>query len=420
MPRSVLVSGVLPAVLAENSGVGDWAATLSLSGDLAGLVGVELVGPHALAFDAFLLPGLDAVRIAPWGAVDYESLPDPVLRFSLRFRFADGGVVDDPEPRAVTVLDVDDTAPTGLAFASGGTVVAGAIGAAIGRLAVTDPDTMAGFTFTFAEEDAWRFEVVGGVLKLRDGISLGLDDMPQRPLIVEVWDGHRSAAFLLWIGVADPGTRLADLAPGETRGGLGLVGPDAVLALRESRDLARVDGLAGGEQLLTLQDGGQVVLPAVQRVQFVDGFQDIGAGSAGVRAAALVQALTGHAAEAKVLAGLVARAEAGVAWTELAAGLPVPGGSDADAVTALYHNALGRDPSGAELASQLGRLAGGVTRAQLAVDVALGAESLGHQPEGGVWVADALGADGAWRAGTGGLPGTTVPVAVAPDQPWLL
>ena len=96
----------------------------------------------------------------------------------------------------------------------------------------------------------------------------------------------------------------------------------------------------------------------------------------------------------------------GLAWTDLAAGLTGLGGSDAEVVAALYHNALGRDPSGAELAAELGRLAAGVSRAQLAVDVALGAELLGHQPAGGVWVADALGSDAAWRAGTGGLPGT--------------
>ncbi|WP_431271042.1 hypothetical protein [Dankookia sp. P2] len=207
MPRAVLVSGVLPATLAENSRPGDWAATLSLSGDLDGLVGVELLGRDALDFSASLLPGLDAVRIVPGAMVDYESLASPVLSISLRLRFADGGTWDDLAPRSVTVLDVDDTAPTGLAFASGGTLVAGAIGSAIGRLAVTDPDTLSGFRFSFGPEDDWRFEVVDGVLKLRDGISLGLDDMPQRPLVVEVSDGRQSAGFLLWLGVADPNAR---------------------------------------------------------------------------------------------------------------------------------------------------------------------------------------------------------------------
>ncbi|TDH60934.1 DUF4214 domain-containing protein [Dankookia rubra] len=420
MPRALVVSGVLPATMVENSRPGDWAATLSLGGDLAGLTGVELLGCDALSFGASLLPGLDAVRIIPGAMVDFESLAGPVLNVSLRLSFADGSTWDDPVTRSVSVLDVDDTAPTGLTFASGGTVVAGAIGAAIGRLAVADPDTLAGFRFSVGPDDDWRFEVVDGVLKLREGISLGLDDMPQRPLIVEVSDGHQSAAFLLPVAVVDPDARLADLPPGATRGGFGLVEAGAVLALRESRDLAQLDALASGERLLTLQEGTQVVLPAVQRVQFVDGFQDVGAGSTGVQAAALVQALGSQAAEPRALAGLVARAEAGVAWTDIAAGLGGLGGTDADAVGTLYRNALGRDPGEAELATQLGRLAAGVSRAQLAVDLALGAESLGHQPEGGVWVADALGTDGAWRAGTGGPSGpATPPPAAATDQVWL-
>ena len=354
------------------------------------------------------------MRITPGAAVDFELRPTPVLGFSLRFSFADGSVVDDPAARSVTLLDVDDTAPTGLAFASGGLVVAGAIGAAIGRLVVTDPDTAAGFRFSFGEADDWRFEVVDGVLKLRDGISLGLDDMPQLPLIIEVWDGHHSAAFLLWIGVADPGTRLAELPSGETRGGFGLVDADTVFALRESRGVARVDALAGGEQLLTLQEGTQVVLPATQRVQFADGFQDIGDGSLGVQAAALVQALSGHAADGRALAGLVARAEAGMAWADIAATLPglrpaMPMRSPRFTTTRWAATRAGRSWR----CSSAGWRAG--QRAQLAVDVALGAESLHHQPAGGVWVADALGSDGGWRAGTGGLPGSATPPPAATD-----
>lgn len=427
MLRSLLVTGVLPSILPENSGPWDWVATLSLSGDLTDLTGVELLGRDALAFNAILLPGLAAVRITPGAPVDYEALlaagRTPSLDISLRFTFADGSMVDDPTPRSVTVADVDDTPPTGIAFASGGTVVAGAIGAVIGTLAVTDPDTASGFTFFFTPEDDWRFEVVGNVLKLKDGISLGLDDMPLRPLIIGVSDGHQSAAFVLDIHVADPVSRLADLPPGETRGGVGLADADTALALRESRAVAGMDELATGERLLTLEEGTQVMLPAVQRVQFVDGFQDIGPQSAGVQAASLSQAVAGQAAEGSALAGLVARAEAGTSWTEIAATLPelatLPA-ANADAVTALYHAALGRDPSGEELALQTGRLASGLSRAQLAVDLALSAEALGHQPEGGVWVADPLGADSAWRADTGGLPAAPVPVTAAADEVWLL
>ncbi len=156
--RVLQVSGVLPGSIAENSGPGDWSATLSLAGDLPGLTGVELLGRDALAFSASLLPGLPALVLQPGAPADFEALfaagRSPVLEFSLRFTFADGGTVEDPTPRSVTVLDRDDTPPSALSFASGGTVVAGAIGAAIGRLTVTDPDSTGPFTFSFPEEDA--------------------------------------------------------------------------------------------------------------------------------------------------------------------------------------------------------------------------------------------------------------------------
>ena len=350
---------------------------------------------------ASLLPGLDAVRLSPGALVDFESLATPVLGFSLRFRFADGSVWDDPVTRHVTVLDTDDTAPTGLAFASGGTVVAGAIGAAIGRLAVTDPDTLAGFRFSFGPDDDWRFEVVDGVLKLRDGISLGLDDMPQRPLIIEVSDGHQSAAFLLWLGVADPNTGLVDLPagrdarrlrPGRCRNGAG--------AAREPRRGAGRCARGRGAAADPAGRHASWCCPRRSGCGSADGFQDIGAGSPGVRAAALVQALTGHAADGRALAGLVARAEAGVAWTDLAAGLPgLAGGTMRMRSPRCYHNALGRDPSGAELAPQLGRLAAGVSRAQLAVDVALGADRSATSRRAGSgwrmrWAATAPGGPG--------------------------
>ncbi|MDO9711295.1 hypothetical protein [Paracraurococcus lichenis] len=423
---AIQVSGVLPARMVENSGSADWVATLQLSGDLAGLSRVELLGRDALDFQASLLPGSGAVVLTPAAPVDYESLlaagRSPVLDVSLRFVWQDGSRQDDPVVRHVTVLNADDTPPTGLAFASGGTVEAGAIGAAIGRLAVTDPDSSGRFVFSFTADDAWRFEVVDNVLKLRDGISLGLDDMPRRPLIIEVSDGHQSAAFTLDLRVTDPATRLADLPAGETRGGFQLAGAGVVVAMRESRDVADSHLLGAGGQVLTLQEGTQVTLPAAQRVQMLDGFQDIGPQSPGVQAAALVHALTGQEADGKALAALVARAEAGTAWTDIAATLPglaaLPA-ANAAAVADLYHNALGRDPTGEELALQTQRLASGVPRAQLAVDLALGAESLDRQPDAGVWVADPLGTDGAWRAGTGGLP-ATAPVTAATDPVWVL
>jgi hypothetical protein len=427
MARSLLVSGTLPASLVEGSGPLDWAATLSLAGDLQGLVAVEVTGPDALSFSASLLPGLDAVAIAPAAAVDFEALlaagRDPLLSLGLRFTYADGSVFDDPTLRSVAVLDADDTAPTAIAFASGGRVAAGAIGATIGTLAVTDPDSAGPFHFSFPADEAWRFEVVGNELRLKSGISLGLDDMPGRPLIIEVSDGHQSAAFTLEIRVTDPAAPGAELQPGEVRAGFAHATAETVIALRESRVVAALEQPVAHEPHLTLETGTELSLPGVSRVQFVDGFQDIGAASPGVQAAALVQAVTGHAADAALLARLVGQAEAGQPWVEIVAGLAefatLPAG-DTAALSALYQNALGRAPATAELSEELARLGAGESRAQLVVDLALGSESLAHQPMAGVWVADGLGDDAGWRAGgafTGGAP----PVVVAAgDSPWLL
>ena len=121
MPRASLVSGVLPGRLVENSGAGDWAATLSLSGDLVGPRRGGGARPDALDFSASLLPGLDAVGSRP--VARWISNRGRARCSASRCASASpmAACWDDPAARSVTVLDMDDTAPTGLAFASGGT-----------------------------------------------------------------------------------------------------------------------------------------------------------------------------------------------------------------------------------------------------------------------------------------------------------
>ncbi|MEN2991902.1 hypothetical protein WG926_26585, partial [Tistrella sp. BH-R2-4] len=71
----------------------------------------------------------------------------------------------------ITVADVNEmpTAPV----VSGTVVAENAAGAVIGRVSASDPDAPASGNgqLTYSVDDA-RFEIVGGVLKLRDGISL--------------------------------------------------------------------------------------------------------------------------------------------------------------------------------------------------------------------------------------------------------
>ena len=67
------------------------------------------------------------------------------MEVALRFVFDDGTRQEDGPRFRVAVLDRDDTAPVGLAFSSGGSVAAGEIGAAIGTLSVSDPDSAGPF-----------------------------------------------------------------------------------------------------------------------------------------------------------------------------------------------------------------------------------------------------------------------------------
>lgn len=400
---AIVFSGELPASMAEGSRAGDWAATLSLSGTTGQVAEIEAVGPGASYLSLRYDPVLAILTIAPGAELDYEAFAAagrrPEIVFSLRYRQHDGVVRDDPAEYRIQVLDRDDTPPTALGFVSGGSVAAGAIGAAIGRLAITDPDSTGPFHFRFGAEDDWRFEVVDGTLKLRDGISLGLDDIGIRPVLIEVSDGRQSAAFPLDITVTAPGGAPFQppvMAPGELRGVVALASEDRALVLRDSHALAGLRTEAGGEhRRISLQDGTDTLLPAVRRIEFADGFLDLDPLGLAARAAALHQALHGGAADGVALGGSLAALRRGASFTDLAAdalagSALAPAADDAAYVVALYHQALGREPDAAELALQAGRLASGTTRAQLATDIALGGEALtrlaGSRPEG-LWVA---------------------------------
>lgn len=442
--RQVRLWGGLPTTIAEDSGPGDWIANLTITGEITGLLSVEAIGPGASFFSAGYDPTLGLVSLAPAARVDYEALAataggqPPELAFSLRLTFADGTRQDDTAVFRVEVLDRDDTAPTALRFAAGGAVTAGEVGSIIGTLAVEDPDSAGPFLFTFAEEDAWRFEVVGGnTLKLRDGISLGLDDMPHRPLLIQVSDGFQSAAFTLDLTVRDPGAGLAVapiLVPGETRVGFTHTGADQVLTLAGAETVAAVNTYGGEVRQVVLAGGGEVWLDGVRRLQFADGRLDLDPDGAAAQAASLHRALFGHAATGGELALHVAQLEAGMAWVDLAKVLAEESGlaalGNADYLTALHRAACGADPGAEELALGLGRLASGTSRAQLAVDIALGATALARlaeeNPEG-IWIARSFGGEVATGAHeTAGTPAASAPesgtdtAAVVPDLGWLL
>ena len=421
--RIIRVSGTLPSSVAEGSGVGDWTGNLALGGNLAGLTGIEVLGSGGLFFTARYEAASAIAVLRPAARLDYEAFAaEPSIAFSLRFNFADGTRIDAPDEYHIAVLDRDDTPPISLSFLVGGSVVAGAIGTNIGILAVTDPDSAGPFLFTFSAEDEWRFEVVGQTLRLRDGISLGLDDVDVRPLFIEVSDGRQSAGFTLNLAVRNPddqGLVVQLLEFGQPQQGFARTdaGTGEALALRASHEVAAVSLYGGEVREVLLRDGAAVWLPSVETLRFTDGWLDFVPDGMAAQAAALHRAATGEAATATGLAALTDALRAGTGWADLAASLLADVPDDGAFVAALHQSALGREATAAEQSAAIDRLGSGLSRAQLTADLALGAEGLLHQaalsPDG-IWVRQAFGRDAA-PAGPE-LPSPAAPPLPAADE----
>ncbi|HET6619454.1 MAG TPA: cadherin domain-containing protein [Dongiaceae bacterium] len=133
----------------------------------------------------------------------------------------------------VTIADVNE-APTGLGL-SGNNLVENVVGAVIGTLTAVDPDS--GDTHSFEVSDS-RFEVVGGQLKLKDGIALDFETEPSLDVTVTATDsaGNKvEETFTLSVGNAnDAQTALAldhdqvmENAAGAVIGTLTVADPDA-------------------------------------------------------------------------------------------------------------------------------------------------------------------------------------------------
>jgi len=419
-------TGAIPRTMAENSGPRDWSASLGLVGDTASLVAVDAIGPGGLYFTASYNAALGIIAVAPGAAVDFEAFVAtgslPQITLQLQFTFADNTRATDANSYAVTILNRDDTPPSMLAFATGGSVEAGAIGATIGTLAVTDVDSAGPFLFTFTDDDSWRFEVVGNTLKLQSGISLGLDDIPHRPIIITVSDGIQSAAFALDLTVTGPVDPAPPGLPTISAGpiaGFTEVSPGKVVAIQPTAALSAV--AQNGTALATLetQSGASFALPVTDVVRLPSGMLDFNPVGTAAKLAALNQAVQHAQPAGPDLAQQVAQAAAGASFTDFAvmqlahAALPV---TDADFIGVLFDNSLDRAPTAGEVALLTGRLANGESRAQMVVDIALGAEALAHQAakSSAYWLALPLG-DGS-GAGSGGMPAAA---ATGADQLWL-
>lgn len=372
---ALTVSGTLPGVMAEGSRPADWFGLLRVTPDRGTIATVEAVGPGAAHVSLAWDPATGTLAVTPGLAADYEAFLArglaPELTFSLRATMRNGRVDADSPVFTIPLLDRDDTAPTGLGFASGGSVAAGAIGAVIGTLRVVDPDTPAGnFRFFLPEDEAWRFEVVDGLtLKLRDGITLGLDDIPVRPLVIGVSDGRQEAAFLLDITVTDPNAPVPApllMAVGEVRGALALPTADRALVLRGSDSLVDIAAPAGGARAILLRGEADAALPSTTgRIDFLDARLLLPGEGAAAVALALAGTPGGRAKALAAIDGGVAL----VAQTARGPGLAAFGLGDRQGDAEAGPLAQGIDP--AMLALHQGRLGSGESVAQVALDLAL-------------------------------------------------
>ena len=316
--RNIAFSGIVPATLVENSRPGGWAGGLTISIDPGQVRFVDVIGTADVYLDSSFDRSTGTVSLWNVASPDYEAFSRigaaPVLNFQLRVFLTDGTTAMSTEIYSLAVADVDDTPPTGLRFANGGAVAPGDIGATIGTLAVTDPDSAGPFFFTIDPTDAWQYEVVGSALKLKPGLTVAISDGPFRALNVEVSDGHQSAAFRLEIRVESPAGEQAVLDvldPWEVKSGFSWKNADTVQALRGGWEVARVDFY--GEALidLVMRDGAQVWLPAVGRIEFLNGTLDMRQHGSADLVNATYQAVLGRLADRDSLGPAVRALDAG-------------------------------------------------------------------------------------------------------------
>jgi hypothetical protein len=225
--RFINLFGNVPGVITENTPPWDWLGQLRLSIDPGLIRFVDIIGSGADFFDAALNRQLGTIVLTPIARPDHEAFAragqDAGLSLTFRFFMMDGTIAESTQPLTITVLDVDDTPPQSLSLATTGAVPFGVAGVSVGTLAVSDPDTRSGFTYTIREDDRWQFEVVGNTLRLKEGIRLSEADGPIRAVTIDVSDGTQSAAYTVSFSVTDPRAPNGQLAnlliPGAAKSG---------------------------------------------------------------------------------------------------------------------------------------------------------------------------------------------------------
>lgn len=378
----IFISGSLPAQINENTPLWDWIGQLRLHINPALVRFVDLVGMGSNFFDVSLNRSTNMLTISPISIADHEWFVanniSATVQFSLRFFMTDGSVQFSQNSYGVTVLNLDDTPPQGLSFLTGGTVAAGVAGANIGRLRVNDPDTISGFTFTIREDDQWLFEVVGDMLRLRQGVSIPLADGPARELVITVSDGWQSSALTLSIGVTalgiNNGGTVDLLESHESAHGFRWAGSGNLFSMRMSHEIGAIRDF-GSLIHLQLRDGGTVTVEQPAVIDLLDGYISFsGDGLAGRVWAIYETVLNRDPRHAEMAAGVAWLANGAtnealvgnlLASAEFAQNFG--GRSNAGFAELLYRNSLGWvDQSGTYFHAN--RLDLGQTRAKVATD----------------------------------------------------
>ncbi len=197
-PTNVLLSG---SSIAENL-VGGTVGTLSVSDPDAGDSHTWSVGDERFE----IVDG--ALKLKSGIGLDREA----ESAIELKIVATDRGGLNRASKVTLSVTDANE-APTSISL-SNSSVDEGAAGAVIGTFGASDPDL--GDTHVFSVSDA-RFEIVGGVLKLRDGVSLDFEATPSVSLKVTATDaGGLSLQQSVVVTVNDKIERYAGTAGNET------------------------------------------------------------------------------------------------------------------------------------------------------------------------------------------------------------
>lgn len=403
----ITVTGALPGVILSNSAAGSWAGTLSLSGDVADVSGLSLSGYGASFFSVQYDAVHDLAVISPSAKVSYSALialgMKPELDFSLVVSFGDGTSETEAPGYAITVQNVDDTPPSALAFSSGGSATAGALGAVIGTLHVTDNFTTGPFYYSFSAADAWKYQVVGNTLMLQSGYSYSLDDVGLQHVPIDVSDGVQSAAFNLSIVVNAPGGQpdlVTMLSAGQTIDGFYINAVGSVTTGYCSCVVSYIENYGNGVHALMLTSGQAVWLPGtVTQIHFSDGWIDLRPANVGEEVEALYRTILQRDADTSGYWNWTSTLASGsmtflqmtqqfLSSPEYVARIGNP--DNATFLTDLYRDAFGRAPDANGYATNLAKLQGGMSRAQLVDAFLVSAEALNLMKK--------LHADGYWIA----------------------